>query len=208
MEKIRPNIQPAHSNKKNAVQLFAKQVVLILHSCNPSEYWAALEKLKPPTTEDDSEIQDGPIIYPQNDSVIGWFAGYRTAVVRTEQRDKGCNNLTNAVTKSFPNGQVIIGTGMAYAHNQKCKFADVLISGVCTVVGGEITNLHQIDPNVMRVFKDPAKDWSAKKSFTCANDNRTSIAHIGHIVSASPPMKLGAYSSCSLSISSDEALTM
>ena len=146
MEKIRLIIQPAEDTKKNAVQLFAKQVVLILHSCNPSEYWAALEKLKPPTTEDDSEIQDRPIIYPQDDSVIGWFAGYRAAVVKT-QRDKSCNNLTNALTKSFPNGQVIIQAGMAYANDRKCKFADVLISEKCTVVGDEITN-PQIDTNV------------------------------------------------------------
>ena len=186
-KEIKSIICEANRTTKDVVQLFAKQVVLILHTCSPNEYWAALERLKPPTTGDDSEIEDGPIIYPQPESVIGWFAGYRAAVVKTEQRDKGCNSLTKALTESFPNSQVIIEAGMAYANDRKCKFADVLISEECTVVRGEITNLHQheqIDPNVMRIFKDPAKDWSAMKSFTCANDDRTSVAHIGHIVSA------------------------
>ena len=54
-----------------AVQLFARQVVLILHTCNDNEYWAALERLEPPTTDDGSKIQDRPIIYPHVGSVIG-----------------------------------------------------------------------------------------------------------------------------------------
>ena len=185
MREIHP-VTCGDETTKSAVELFAKQVVLILHTCNPSEYWAALERLEPPTTEDQSKIQDRPIIYPQNDSVVGCFAGYRAAVVRTEQGDKGRRNLTKALTESFPNGKVIIEAGIACANNQKYKLADVLISEQCTVAS-EITSNdphQQIDPNVMRVFKDAAKNWSDKKSFTCANDNRTSVAHIGCVVSA------------------------
>ena len=185
MREIRPVIVKDVTTK-NTVKLFAKQVVLILHTSNLSEYWAALERLEPPTTEDQSKIQDRPIIYPQNDSVVGCFAGYRAAVVRTEQGDKGRSILTKALTESFPNVQVIIAAGIAYASNQKYRLADVLISEQCTVAD-EITSddpHQQIDPIVMRVFKDPAKDWSGKKSFTCANDNRTSVTHIGCVVSA------------------------
>ena len=106
-------IHPANirdETTKNAVQLFAKQVVLILHTCNPLEYLAALERLEPPTTEDQSKIQDRPIIYPHIDihSVIGWFASYRAAVVRTEQGDKGHSNLKKALTEAFQNAQVVI----------------------------------------------------------------------------------------------------
>ena len=185
MREIHP-VNIRDETTKNAVQLFAKQVVLIFHTCNLSEYWAALERLEPPTTEDQSKLQDHPIIYPQNDSVVGCFAGYRAAVVRTEQGDKGRSNLTKALTESFPNGQVIIEAGIACANNQKYKLADILISEQCTVAS-EITSddpHQQIDPNVMRVFKDPAIEWSDEKSFTCANDDRTSVAHIGCVVSA------------------------
>ena len=183
MKKNRP-VNIRDETTKNAVELFAKQVVLILHTCNPSEYWAALERLEPPTTEDQSKIQDHPIVYPQTDSVVGCFAGYRAAVVRTEQGDKGRSNLTKALTESFPNGQVIIAAGIACASDQKYKLADVLISEQC-IVASEITSHdphQQIDSNVMRVFKDAAKDWSHQKSFTCTNDNRTSIAYIGCVV--------------------------
>ena len=190
MKEIRP-VSIRDETTKSEVELFAKQVVLIFHTCNQNEYWAALERLEPPTTEDQSKIQDRPIIYPQNDSVVGCFAGYRAAVVRTEQGDKGCSNLTKALTESFPNSQVIIAAGIACASDQKYKFADVFISEQC-IVASEITSHdpHQwIDPNVIRVFKDAAKDWSDKKSFTCANNNRTSVAHICCVVSA-PTLKI------------------
>ena len=176
-----------------AVQLFAKEVVIILHTCNENEYWAALERLQPPTAEDQSNIQDRPVIYPQVGSVIGWFAGYRTAVVRTGQGNKCHDELMIALTRSFPNGRVIIAAGIAYANDRKRKFADVLISDQIEnfvqykKTGSEITNCgprEEVDPNVQRIFEHPAKDWKSMQCFTCADDKRTSVAHIGCIVSA------------------------
>ena len=78
-------IQQTDETTMKAVRLFACQVVLILHTCNVNEYWAALERLEPPTKKDGSEIRGRSITYPQVGSVIGWFAGYRAAVVRTGQ---------------------------------------------------------------------------------------------------------------------------
>ena len=176
-----------------AVQLFARQVVFILHTCNRREYWAALERLEPPTKEDGSKIRDHPIIYPHVGSVIGWFAGYRTAVVRTGHGNECLYDLTKALTQSFPNGQVIIGAGIAYANNRKCKFADVLISDQIEnfvqykKVGDEIINCgprEEIGSSIQRVFENSARDWTDMQSFTCAEDGRTSVAHIGCIVSA------------------------
>ena len=176
-----------------AVRLFARQVVLILHTCNVNEYWAALERLKPPTKGDGGNIQDRPIIYPHVGSVIGWFAGYRAAVMRTEQGNKCRDELMKVLTESFPNGKAIIGAGIAYANNRKHKFADVLISNqVENFVqykkeGDEITNRgprEEIDANVQRIFENPARDWTDMQLFPCANNERTSVAHIGCIVSA------------------------
>ena len=201
MEQIDPvtlHIQHPDESTMKAVQVFASKVRLILHTCNVNEYWAALERLEPPTTKDwsrndPSKIRDRPIIYPQIGSVIGWFAGYRAAVVRTGQGNECRDELTVALTKSFPNCRVIIGAGIAYANNRKRKFADVLISDQIEnfvryqKTGNEITNCGprvQIEPNVQRVFENPARDWTDMQCFTCANDNRTSVAHIGCIVSA------------------------
>ena len=58
-------IQQTDKIAMKAVQLFAKQVVLILHTCNINEYWAALERLEPPTNKDQSKIRDHPVVYPQ-----------------------------------------------------------------------------------------------------------------------------------------------
>ena len=176
-----------------AVQLFSNNVILILHTCNEKGYWAALERLQPPTTANQRKIRDRPIIYPQIVSVIGWFAGYRAAVVRTGQGNECRDELMEVLTKSFPNGRVIIGAGIAYANDRKCKFADVLISDQIENFiqykkeGDEITNRGprvQIDPNVQRVFGNTARDWTGMKCFTCADNSRTSVAHIGCIVSA------------------------
>ena len=167
------------------MKLFAKQVVLILHTCKPKEFWAALDKLEPPTKEDNSKIQDCSVIYPNSRSVIGWFAGYRAAVVRTRE-GSGCRgDLTETLTESFPNGQVIIAAGIAYPNDQKCKFADVLISDKIDMMEGDkITNYEEIDANLRRVFVNPARDWTPNKQyFKCADDNRTSVAHIGCVVS-------------------------
>ena len=196
MKQINPvtlHIQQADKVTMQAVRLFAKEVVIILHTCNEKEYWAALERLQPPTTDNQSNIQDRPIIYPQVGSVVGWFAGYKTAVVRTEQGNKCRDELMKALTESFPNGRVIIGAGIAYANDRKRKFADVLISDQIENFvqyrkeGDKITchgQREEIEPNVQRVFVNPARDWTDMQCFTCADSNRMSVAHIGCIVSA------------------------
>ena len=193
MKQINRLISPipqTDETRTQAVQLFARQVVLILHTCNTNEYWAALERLKPPTSEDHSGIL---VIYPQVGSVIGWFAGYRAAVVRTGQGNECRDALTRALTTSFPNARVIIGAGIAYANTRERKFADVLISNQIEnfvqykIVNGEITNRgprEKIAPNVGRIFKNSASDWTDMEEFPCAVDNRASVAHIGCVVSA------------------------
>ena len=192
MDPVTLHVHEVNETIMQAVRLFAKEIVIIIHTCNVKEYWAALERLQPPTTDDGSSIQDRPIIYPLVGSVIGWFAGYRAAVVRTGQGNKSRNELEVALTKSFPNSKVIIGAGIAYANDRKRKLADVLISDQIESFvqykkeGDEITNIgprEEIDTNVQRVFENPAKDWTDMKYFVCAADNRTSVAHIGCIIS-------------------------
>ena len=54
--------------------------------------------------------------------------------MRTGQGNKCRVELIKAHMESFPNGKAIIGAGIAYANDQKRKFADVLISDqVCPV---------------------------------------------------------------------------
>ena len=196
MKQIDPTTLHVHQTDETAmqaVQLFSNSVVVILHTCNEKDFWAALERLEPPTTDNESKIRDRPIIYPRIGSVIGWFAGYRAAVVRTGQGNKCRDGLMKALTESFPDSQVIIAAGIAYANDRKRNFADVLVSDQIENLvqykkeGDEITchgPREEVDPNVKRIFVDSAKDWTGMQCFICAGDNRTSVAHIGCIVSA------------------------
>ena len=113
--------------------------------------------------------------------------------MRTGQGKKCRDELMKALTESFPNGKAIVGAGIAYANNRKRKFADVLISNqVENFVqykkeGDEITNRgprEEIAANVQRIFENPARDWTDMQCFPCADNERTSVAHIGCIVSA------------------------
>ena len=61
MNPVTLHIQRTDDTTVKAVQLFARRVVLILLTCNENEYWAALERLEPPTKVDGSEIRDCPI---------------------------------------------------------------------------------------------------------------------------------------------------
>ena len=61
MKQIDPVTLHVHQTDEStmeAVRLFARKVVLILHTCNVNEYWAALERLESPTTEDGSKIRN------------------------------------------------------------------------------------------------------------------------------------------------------
>ena len=169
MRQIDPVTLHIHQTDKStmeAVQLFARQVVLILHTCNDNEYWAALERLEPPTKADGSKIRDPTIIYPQVGSVIGWFAGYRAAVVRAARRNKCRDELMKALTESFPNGKAIIGAGIAYANNRKRKFADVLISD-------QVENLVQYKKGVKSQTVAHMELMASSKT----TENVTSCAH-------------------------------
>ena len=85
-----------------------------------------------------------------------------------------------AFTELFPNGKGIVGAGITYANNRKHKFADVLISNqvenfVQYKKGDEITNRgprEEIDPNVQRIFENPARDWTDIQCFPCADNGR------------------------------------
>ena len=120
--------------------------------------------------------------------------------MRTGQGNKCCDELMKALTESFPNGKAIIGAGIAYANNRKCKFADVVISNpVENFVqykeeGEEITNhgpREDIDANVQAIIGagNPARFWTDMQWFPCADNDRPSKAHIGCIVSAPTPVR-------------------
>ena len=183
---------PDESQRKQGVQSFVDQVELILHTCNDKEYWAAVERLKPPTA-DGINLPSRPVVYPRPNRVVGLFASYKTAVVRTQMGNECRQQLRIAVKNDFPGSKMIVGAGIAYANSHDRKFADVLISKQIEnfvpyrIKNGEITNRgprEAIDENIQEFFLNSACDWSDRGHFPCTTGGkRTSKVHIGCIVS-------------------------
>lgn len=177
---------------------FAEQVQLILHTCNEKEYMAVLEKLERPTASDGKPLDDYPLYFPNIVTVIGMFAGYRVALMKTGQADQCIVPLVNALRSDFPNTQAIIGVGIAYAKSTDLKFADVMVSDQienCVQVRWEnnkITNRGArcpVDLNLRETFCIPAKTFWESKVFPCTDNGdsdsqRKPCLHVGCIVSA------------------------
>ena len=172
---------------------FAKEVRLILHTCNKNEYWAVVEKLEPPTASDGRQLDDCPVKFPKEGTVIGMFAGYRVALMKTEQADQCIAPLVKALRFDFPNARAVVGVGIGYAGSQDLHFADVMVSKhienwvQVKWENGEITNRGErpaVGPDLKRIFCDSANDWDDQVFCCTANDDRRSRCHIGCIVSA------------------------
>ena len=183
---------PSNPIQKEQLELFAKKVVLLLHTCNDTEFWAVAEKLKPPTGDNKQTLADinHPVHFPAVWCAVGMFAYYRTAIVKTGQANECIAPLCKALTQSFfPNTQVIIGVGIAYAKDEELKYGDVIISKHienCVqfkMQDGRIIKRGSRAPirtPLNEVFCTPeVKSWE----FYCT-DSRKSSAQIGSIVSA------------------------
>ena len=194
IEAISRNCQVKPPSDTAASEAFAEQVQLILHTCNEKEYMAVLEKLERPTASDGKPLDDCPLYFPNNVTVIGMFAGYRVALMKTGQADQCIVPLVNARRSVFPNTQAIIGVGIAYAKSTDLKFADVMVSDQienCVQVRWEnnkITNRgarYPVDLNLRETFCIPAETFWVSKVFPCTdNDRRKPCLHVGCIVSA------------------------
>ena len=186
---------PTDAAKKDQLVSFARKVVVILHTCNDNEYWAAIEKLEPPTGDNNQGLADCPMYHPDVSYPLGLFAGYKTAVVKTGQANECIEPLKKALTEYFPNAKVVIGVGIAYAKDKTLKYADVIISKHiedCVQVkiqDGKIISRGSraaVDSTVAEVFcSRELISWGVVEPFYCTDDDsRISSAESGCIISA------------------------
>ena len=171
---------------------FAKKAVLLLHTCNDTEFWAAVEKLEPPIGDDNQPLVNCPVYYPGGWCALGMFACYKTAVMKTKQGHQCIVKLTTELPKHFPATKVIIGVGIGYARDRnELQYADVMISNEIADYSqfkdqdGEITTRGprpDVHNSVADVFCIPeVQSWE----FPCtATNSRKSSAQSGCIVSA------------------------
>ena len=120
----------------NTLEEFAKEVVIIIQTVNENEFWAAVNHMGPPLSDDGNPLHSDSngkplktcVIFPRAASHVGIFGGYKAALVQTEMGDDCRDNIEDSL-QYFRKAKAIIGIGVAYGMSrEKCKFGDVLVS--------------------------------------------------------------------------------
>ena len=124
MSKTYDPLLPSDARQRKKIKKFAaKQVKVIIQSCNNAEYYAALERMKPAKA---LLPMFKPVKYPTSSYtiVVGTFAGKNAAIVRTRQGNK-CRDDLEKILRFFPQAKYLLGLGVCMGI--KGKFGDVLI---------------------------------------------------------------------------------
>ena len=112
---------------------FAKEVIIVILSCNKNEYYASLELMKAPeiTKPDGQQLFERAVRFPNEHNMIiaaGMFAGHKAAIAFTEQ-GASCERDIRKVLSWFPNTKALLGVGVAYGMSKDVtKFCDVLVA--------------------------------------------------------------------------------
>ena len=189
-----PLPSPTEDSERQAVKEFATKVQVVIQTCNDAEYYAALEKLKPPNQEFSK-----PVNYPHKwlTIVVGTFAGRDAAVIKTEQ-GANCLDELEAVFKKdmiFPSAELLLGLGICYGLKKNAaKFADVLVGKEIDVIKAPKINpdgtmdprgkVKVIPKSLQKLFCEDAKLWDG---LTVSEEPNKRIAKVfvGRLASAS-----------------------
>ena len=200
-ENYQEKVVKTHSPEANAsvnAQLLKGEVKLILQTCNENEKWAVYEKLQPPKPAISKVQLERALYIPENDTVIGTFAGYTIAVLTTEQGKKSERELKRALD-TFPNAQAIIGVGIGFGKNQESiSLADVMVSDHIEDVSQVSVEQKSKEKRIkiaqrggcvpmktelLRYFKDKTTQWHLGNAFQVSKEGRISQAKVGTVVS-------------------------
>ena len=203
MRAIITNHKPGPTSSEVDTKQLKESVRLILLTCNEEEKWAVFEKLQPPNLDSSKPPLERALYVPENNTVIGSFAGYAVAVLTTEQGKKSERELKNGLD-TFPNTQAIIGVGVGYGKDRESiKLADVMVSDhiedasqvtaseshdKCVKIaqhGGRLP----IRNKLLRYFKNKTSEWYYTNEFKVSKEGRMSQAKVGTIVSCETLIK-------------------
>ena len=182
------------------LERFKDEVLLIIHTVNDNEKWAALAHMDPPALHG-QEITFKPIDMDlPNQIVLGMFGGYKAALVQTEMGGSSRKEIKD-VLKIFPKVQFIVALGVAYgAKPGKYNLADVLVSkwidGISNIkfasdgdnklcVYYRDCHTHSfVSQELRHIFARGVDTWKAEVSFKCS-EKRISNVYCGSIISGS-----------------------
>ena len=107
------------NDQKVLLEIFAKEVQIILHTTSENEYEAAACKLKKPH----ANFQKDKGVYVTSPClVMGIFADKKTALIRTNSRE----DLQKCL-RQYPSTKCVIVLGVGYSFSPKFKLGDVLV---------------------------------------------------------------------------------
>ena len=186
-KKVEPQEVPSQEEQKQVIKEFAaKDVEVVIQTCNEAEYYAVLEKVEPP------QIQgiEKPVEYPLGSYtiVVGTFAGKNAAIAWTEQGGYSQEDLEK-ILAIFKAATVLLGIGVCMGI--KHEYADVIVSkGIKAALTPKIEI--GIDPRGETKFvgKRVSKAFcrtTGWNTFVCTagDQGRVSKVHAGVIFSSS-----------------------
>lgn len=195
-ESIVPQPRPKKGSAElKAVEDFANEVTIILHTVNDNETQAVLQEMEPPSLQPD--VKEKGVINLDtipNSIIVGMFGGYESALVQTEPGEK-CKEEIEAALKKLKNTKVVIAVGVAWS-NPKYKFGNVLVSKTIRKITNPKFKKGEIIPrssefdsvpvsdNISKTFTRNPVSWNDFKC-TKSDPGRTSTVSAGDIVSVS-----------------------
>ena len=196
----KPQSSPSdhEESKRQAVKEFTTKVRVVIQTCNDAEYYAALEKLKPPRIEEFTK----PVKYPHPELkiVVGTFADIDAAIIKTDQGSDCIKELQTVFKDNaiFTSAKLLLGLGVCYGLKKNyakhdLKFADVLVGREIGALprpkftGGTIETRGIPKPTpkiVQNLFCEDADTWN--EFVVCKKPSkRIAKAFIGRLASGS-----------------------
>ena len=187
-EENSPAMTPQSGTPERAgLEKFSEEVKIILHTVNDHEYNAATTYMEAPP----GGLFTKAVIFPRKGSVVGMFAGKKTALIQTEQGNKAVKDVEDAL-KTFPKTMYILGIGVCYSScDSKHHFGDVLVSkSICNYINprlgtdefenrGETKDVHEL---LLRTFCKNIDDFHKKFPVSKSPKDRYAKVYSGLLI--------------------------
>ena len=171
--------------------------MLLIHTVNENEFWAAVDHFGPPEPEltyDDGTPVDRLINFFKVRMFLGTFGGYKSALIQTKM-GADCRNEIEQALQILPNVQAVIAVGIGYGKDREdLMYADVMvstwiedISNVKFAGDGEIRHRGEktmVRPILVDIFAKQQKRFAVETGFVVSEEGRPPNIEDGVIVSA------------------------
>ena len=188
---------PSSHVEREKLEQYSKEVLIIIHTVNDNEKWAAVDCLDPPDLTDihGKPLEKSVDLQEPNWIVLGEYGGYKAALIQTEMGSDAGPELSRAFD-TLPNVKYVIGMGMCYSATN--KKGDIIVSKWIDGVGNTKyseegitfragdTRFSSVRQDLRNVFTKGVETWIAdsKNDFMCSKEGRKPEVKVGSVISA------------------------